>query len=173
MDTYLELETHLPDEYRALKDNVHRFAKEVVRPTAAALDRLADPDEAIAPGSVLWDFMKKAYRLGYHAAGIPSSMGGLGLSGLGMHIFLEEMGWGGSDLALTLGVASFPFGALAATGNKALIDQFVKPFVEDREARFIGCWPVTEPMHGSDWAMGLFDGGGQPDMAGHVVPVLL
>ena len=169
MDTYLELETHLPDEYRTLKDNVHRFAKEVVRPTAAALDRLADPEQAIAPGSVLWDFMKKAYRLGYHAAGIPTSMGGLGLSGLGMHIFLEEMGWGSSDLALTLGVASFPFGALAATGNKALIDQFVKPFVEDREARFIGCWPVTEPMHGSDWAMGMFDGGGQPEMAGHVV----
>jgi alkylation response protein AidB-like acyl-CoA dehydrogenase len=113
--------------------------------------------------------MKKAYRLGYHAAGIPPSMGGLGLSGLGMHIFLEEMGWGSSDLALTLGVASFPFGALAATGNKALIDQFVKPFVEDREARFIGCWPVTEPMHGSDWAMGMFDGGGKPEMAGHVV----
>ena len=169
MDTYLELDTGLPAEYRTLKDNVHRFAKEVMRPTAAALDQLADPQEAIAPGSVLWDFMKKAYRLGYHAAGIPTSMGGLGLSGLGMHIYLEEMGWGSSDLALTLGVASFPFGALAATGNKALIDQFVKPFVEDREARFIGCWPVTEPMHGSDWAMGMFNGDGKPDMAGHVV----
>src|SRR5208282_3482149 len=132
MDTYLELETRLPDEYRTLKETVHRFAKEVVRPTAAALDQLADPQEVIASGSVLWTFLKKAYRLGYHAAGIPSELGGLGLSGLGMHIFLEEMGWGSADLALTLGVASFPFGALAATGNRELIDRFVKPFVEDR-----------------------------------------
>jgi len=169
METYLELETRLPDEYRTLKENVHRFAKEVVRPTAAALDQLADPQEVIASGSVLWTFLKKAYRLGYHAAGIPSELGGLGLNGLGMHIFLEEMGWGGADLALTLGVASFPFAALAATGNRELIDKFVKPFVEDREARFIGCWPVTEPQHGSDWATALFGGDGEPDMSGHVV----
>ena len=42
MDTYVELDTHLPDHYRTLKDNIHRFAREVIRPTAAALDRLAD-----------------------------------------------------------------------------------------------------------------------------------
>jgi alkylation response protein AidB-like acyl-CoA dehydrogenase len=169
METYLELETDLPEEYRALKDSVHRFAKEVVRPTAAALDRLASPQEAIAPESVLWTFLKKAYGLGYHAAGFPAELGGLGLSGLGMHIFLEEMGWGAADLALTLGVAGFPFGALAASGDRELFGQFVKPFVEDREARYIGCWPVTEPQHGSDWVTDALDPGGNADMTGHVV----
>src|ERR1019366_9190630 len=65
MDTYVELDTHLPDHYRTLKDNIHRFAREVMRPTAAALDRLAHPSAGIATGSPLWDFLKQAYRLGY------------------------------------------------------------------------------------------------------------
>ncbi len=53
MDTYLELDTHLPDHYLTLKDNIHRFAREVMRPTSAALDRLADPSAVIAARSPL------------------------------------------------------------------------------------------------------------------------
>jgi alkylation response protein AidB-like acyl-CoA dehydrogenase len=167
METYVELDTHLNGEHQALKDNVHRFAKDILRPTAAALDSLSDPQQVIEHGSPLWDFLKKAYGLGYHTASIPSELGGLGLDGLGMQIFLEELGWGGADLALTLAVASFPFSALAGTGNRGFIDRYVRPFVEDREAHFIGCWPVTEPEHGSDWVTGMFDGG-DGSMAGHV-----
>ncbi|MFZ0887364.1 MAG: acyl-CoA dehydrogenase family protein [Candidatus Binataceae bacterium] len=169
METYLELDVHLPEEHRALRDNVHRFAKEVMRPTATALDRIDDPEEVIAPGSALWDFLKKAYRLGYHTSGIPSALGGLGLDGLATHIFLEELGWGSGDLALCLGVASFPFAALAGAGDKELIDNFVKPYTADREARFIGCWPVTEPQHGSDWATGLMGDAGDGGISGYVV----
>ena len=157
METYVELDTHLPDHYRMLKENLHRFAREVMRPTAAALDRLADPGAVIAPGSPLWDFLKQAYRLGYNKAGFPTQFGGLGLSGLGQHIYLEELGWGSADLALTLGLAGAPFGALAATGNRELIEKYVVPFIQDREAQYIGCWPVTEPQHGSDWVTGLWD----------------
>jgi alkylation response protein AidB-like acyl-CoA dehydrogenase len=168
MDTYVELDTHLPDHYRTLKDNIHRFAREVMRPTAAALDRLADPSAVIAPGSPLWDFLKQAYRLGYNKAGFPTQFGGLGLSGLGQHIYLEELGWGSADLALTLGLAGAPFGALAATGNRELIEKYVVPFIQDREADYIGCWPVTEPQHGSDWVTGLWDRD-HNDLAGHVI----
>jgi alkylation response protein AidB-like acyl-CoA dehydrogenase len=155
METYLELNPNLPAEYQELRDSVHRFARDVMRPAAIALDRIAEPQETIASGSPLWNFFRRAYGLGYHAAGIPVEYGGLGLTGLGAQVFFEEMGWGAADLALSLGVASFPFAALAMTGNRDLIDRFVKPFVEDREARFVGCWPVTEPAHGSDWALGL------------------
>ena len=168
MDTYVELDTHLPDHYRTLKENLHRFAREVMRPTAAALDRLADPGAVIAQGSPLWDFLKQAYRLGYNKAGFPTQFGGLGLSGLGQHIYLEELGWGSADLALTLGLAGAPFGALAATGNRELIEKYVVPFIQDREAQYIGCWPVTEPQHGSDWVTGLWDRA-QNDLAGHVI----
>jgi len=153
MDAYMEIDRNIPADLRALRENVHRFAKEVLRPAATELDRLPDPQDVIAPGSALWTFMRQAYALGYHTASFPEAIGGLGLHGLGMQIFLEELGWGSADLAISLGVAGAPFGALAVTGNPELIDTFVKPFVADRDARFIGSWPVTEPNHGSDWAM--------------------
>ncbi len=168
METYLELDNARADEHRELRDTIHRFAREVMRPTAAALDRIDDPAAVIAPGSPLWDFMRHAYRLGYHKAGFPVQFGGLGLSGLGMHIFLEEMGWGAADLALSVGIAGMPFAALAASGNAELIQKYVVPFLADRDARYIGCWPVTEPEHGSDWAMGLWDRE-HDDLSGHVI----
>ncbi len=153
MDAYMEIDRDIPADLCALRDNVHRFAKEVLRPTATELDRLPNPQDVIAPASPFWTFMRRAYALGYHTASFPEAIGGLGLHGLGMQIFLEELGWGGADLAISLGVAGAPFGALAIAGNPELTDAFVKPFIADRDARFIGSWPVTEPSHGSDWAM--------------------
>jgi len=100
---------------------------------------------------------------------IPTEFGGLGLHGLGMHVFLEELGWGSAGLAISLGVAGFPFEALAATGNRELIDRYVKPFVADREAKYIGCWPVTEPAHGSDWGSSILDDGDPTNRGGRVI----
>jgi alkylation response protein AidB-like acyl-CoA dehydrogenase len=168
METYVELDLGFSTEHQQLRDTVHRFARDVLRPAAARLDRLADPQDVIAPRSELWGVLRQGYALGYHAASMPAELGGLGLRGLGMHVFLEEMGWGSVDLGISLGVASFPFGMLAATGDKELIEQFVKPFIDDKEARFIGCWPVTEPQHGSDWAaeaLGIQD----PSLAGRAL----
>jgi alkylation response protein AidB-like acyl-CoA dehydrogenase len=169
METYLELDINFPPEIAELKDAVHRFAKNVLRPAAIALDGLADPQQVIAPDSILWKFYRSAYQLGYHAAMIPTEFGGLGLHGLGMHVFLEELGWGSAGLAISLGVAGFPFEALAATGNRELIDRYVKPFVADREAKYIGCWPVTEPTHGSDWGSSILDDGDPTNRGGRVI----
>ncbi|MCH8958240.1 MAG: hypothetical protein IH835_02110, partial [Proteobacteria bacterium] len=36
------------------------------------------------------------------------------------------------------------------SGNAELTNDVVRPFIEDREARYIGCWAITEPNHGSD-----------------------
>ncbi len=169
METYLELDVDFPQEIAELKDAVHRFAKNVLRPAAIALDRLAEPQQVIEPDSILWKFYRSAYQLGYHAAMIPTEFGGLGLHGLGMHVFLEELGWGSAGLAISLGVAGFPFEALAATGNRELIDRYVKPFVADREAKYIGCWPVTEPAHGSDWVSSILDDADPTNRGGRVI----
>lgn len=148
-----EFDLALTAEQAALRDAAHRFAAQVLRPAAARLDRLADPQEVIADGSPLWPTLRQAYRLGYHKAMIPAELGGLGLGGLEQHLLLEELGWGSADLAISIGVAAFPFAIAASTGNSELIDQLVRPFTEDAEARFIGCWAITEPDHGSDTLM--------------------
>jgi alkylation response protein AidB-like acyl-CoA dehydrogenase len=149
MATYVELNKTLSEEESSLKEQIHRFAAEVLRPTALALDPLP-PEEVIASGSPLWEAIRKYRQLGYHLRGMPEEFGGLTLSPLSQHIIGEEMGWGAADLAISMGAASMPFAFAARTGNQELIDKYVKPYVDDSEGRFIGCWGVTEPQHGSD-----------------------
>lgn len=168
MELYREL-YDVPEASQSLKENIHRFAKEVLRPAALALDRIADPEQVIAPGSPLRQFLKAAYSLGYHAAGIPKQFGGLGLRGLDMHIMLEEMAWGSADLAISLAVTSFPFSSAALSGNRELLERFVAPFVTDTEGSMIGCWAITEPGHGSDTLMPGMPQFHDPKIAGQVV----
>ncbi|HEY6395750.1 MAG TPA: acyl-CoA dehydrogenase family protein, partial [Candidatus Binataceae bacterium] len=150
MDTYRELRLDIPEHYEQLKSSAHRFAKEVMRPAAVVLDRMSDPQQTIASDSPLRQVLKKAYQIGYHVSGIPVEMGGLGLDPLGSHILHEELAWGSVDLALAIGCAGFPAFTAAQSGSPELYESFVKPYVEDKEATFIGCWAITEPNHGSD-----------------------
>ena len=147
---YLDLNLQLTEEQIAFRESVHRFALEVLRPRAAELDRRTDPADVIARGSPLWDVLRQAYQLGYHKVMLPAEVGGLGFGGLEQHIFLEELGWGSADFAIAIGVAGFPFATVAKAGSPELIDEIVRPFVDDTTARFLGCWAITEPDHGSD-----------------------
>lgn len=147
---YLDLDIHLTPEQQALKTQVRSFAREVLRPAATALDKLPDPAQVIAADSAFWPAQRAAYAHGFHAAMLPPALGGLGLSGLSLHIALEELGWGSADFAINLAVTTIPFVWLAKSGDPGLIEEFVAPFVADRNAAMIGCWAITEPDHGSD-----------------------
>ncbi len=149
MTTYLELNKELTFDESNIKEQVHRFGVEYLRPAAAELDQLS-PEEVIASGSVLWEVFRKAYEIGFHTRGLPESLGGVDMSPLASHIFAEEMGWASADFAISLGVAPFPFSFGAMSGKASVLEEIVKPFAEDREARYIGCWAITEPQHGSD-----------------------
>ena len=133
MTTYRELDGRLTPEQQALKQQVHEFAKMVLRPTAMALDRLPDPQQVVDRSSILWTALRAAYSQGIHTALIPTEHGGMGLSGLSLHLALEELGWGSADFAASLAVAGFPFAMIAGTGNHELIEEWVKPFVADKE----------------------------------------
>ena len=172
MITYRELVAELPSEYETLKQSVHRFAAQVMRPAALALDRMSDPGEVAAPDSPLRQVLRAAWGLGYHTVGIPVEYGGLGLRGLARHILLEELGWGSAGLAISIAVAGFPFSAVAACGEGPLIERLVKPFVADREAKFIGCWAISEPAHGSDELGVATDEFYDPKIRGQVAAIL-
>lgn len=146
---YLDLNKQLTEEERSVKEETHRFAEEVLRPASVELDKLP-PDEVIAEGSVMWDVFRKAYQRGHHTSGLPEQFGGVNLSPLSRHINAEEMGWGSADFAISIGVSPFPFNFAAMSGNPDLINEVVVPFSQDRDAKYIGCWAITEPHHGSD-----------------------
>ncbi len=143
----------LDDEHVSLMEEAHQFAAEVLRPVSLELDNLP-PSEVIAAGSPLWPAMRKWYQAGHHLMMLPESVGGADLDPLARTLVQEELGWGASDLAVSFGVAALPFFFAAhigtMLGNTTLINEIVKPFVEDTEAKMIGCWAITEPTHGSD-----------------------
>jgi alkylation response protein AidB-like acyl-CoA dehydrogenase len=153
MGLHQEFDLTLTPQQKALKDAAHRFAETVLRPNAEALDRLSDPQQVIDPPSPLWTVFKAAYAQGFHTALIPVEHGGLGLSGLSLHLAIEELSWGSADFGSSLAVTGFPYVSVLATGRMDLIEELIVPFVADKEARHIGCWAITEPLHGSDQLM--------------------
>jgi alkylation response protein AidB-like acyl-CoA dehydrogenase len=163
---YTETATNITDEQVALKESIHKFCKEVLRPASVKLDKIADPEDVIKKDSILWKTLKQAYELGYHTASLPVEVGGMGFGPLENHIFLEEMGWASADFAIALGVTSFPFSTAANSMNDELIEAVVKPFVEDKNAKYVGCWAITEPEHGSDTLMVGTEGFSNPKITG-------
>ncbi|MFZ5572700.1 MAG: acyl-CoA dehydrogenase family protein [Thermodesulfobacteriota bacterium] len=148
MALYTDLNFELTPEQIAIKEETHRFAKEVLRPASLELDKMG-PDEVIQ-SKLFWDTMKKGYDLGYHTIFIPDTYGGLATDPIETHIVLEELAWGSVDFGIAYGVSSFPafFASMVPSDN--LIAEIIEPFCECKDASIIGCWGITEPEHGTD-----------------------
>lgn len=143
-----ELDSSSAGKARAWQLIAREFAKEVMRPCAAQLDPL--PATEVSTNAAFKEFFKKAHGQRLHAMACPEAMGGGGASIYEQSLVYEELGWGSSGLALSLVVSQIPFLALSAHASADLQDQYLRPYLEDRQAEFIGCYPVTEPAHGSD-----------------------
>jgi acyl-CoA dehydrogenase len=146
---YCDMDLALTDEDRSIKESAHKFAETVMRPVSIQLDKMT-AERVIAPGSPYWDFMKKAYKLGYHKLAFPEVVGGAGLTPFQIALAMEELAWGSFGLTLALHT-SFD-AAVAAEGGEELIKEFTIPFTSCTDASYIGCWAITEPDHGSDTA---------------------
>ena len=146
---YLDLDLDLTEEDNELKRAAHRFAKEVMRPIAKKLDEMT-PEQVIAEDSPFWEFMRKAYELGYHTILIPESYGGMNLTPKQQAIIYEELAWGSVGLTVAIGVASFPSFGASMVAEDTLIEKIIEPFCACRDASIVGCWGITEPDHGSD-----------------------
>lgn len=151
---YLELDSTLTDAHDAIRTLVRSLAREVIRPAARKLDTVPAADVPSHPA--FRAAVKACHQAGLHGILIPETFGGMGLDPAGIHIALEELGWGSSALAVSIGVSAFPsFGCtLLAAENEALTDEFVLPYTSDRDGELIGCWGITEPDHGTDWLLG-------------------
>jgi alkylation response protein AidB-like acyl-CoA dehydrogenase len=150
--SYRELNTQLTDEQMSLKENVHKFAVNVIRPAAIELDRMT-AEEAIKKGSPFWKIMKKMYEMKYHTVLIPDEYGGMGLDPLSLHIFFEELSYGSVGLTVASGVACFPAFYASMVPEDFLIDNVIIPYVNCTDGTNMGCWAITEPDHGSDILM--------------------
>lgn len=140
-----DIEVGLSDTERAIRDTAHRFAKEVMRPAGIQLDRLQDPQDVIASNSILWDVFRKYREVGLaDQEAATAELSPFERARL-RAITSEEMGWGDSGLAISLGVSNFHKMFAMMSGREALIDRYVRSGKDE-----VGCWAVTEPDHGSD-----------------------
>jgi len=102
--SYVELDKQLSPEEEAIKRMAHEFASDVLRPASLELDRVVNPEEVVAEGSVFWDVFRDYYAREYHLAALPEALGGIAMSPLSRHVQAEEFGWGSADFAVGLGV---------------------------------------------------------------------
>src|SRR5512141_715875 len=131
-------EPPLTDEETAVQAGVHRFARDVLRPLGARLDKMS-PAEGIAPGSPYYGVFAEYAKLGLD----PAMLGELPPDvAIRMESLIgEEIGWGDAGLAVSLIVAGFPVQMAAIGGNQELVDLCTGR---------IGCWMITHPDKGSD-----------------------
>lgn len=140
-----DIEVGLSNEALAIRDTVHRFAEEVMRPAGAELDRLGDPAQVLASDSPLWPVFQQYHELDLEA--LDSGESGLEPEEAARlrAIVNEELGWGDSGLAVSLAASGMHRIFARMSGRPELLERFAGP-----GAREIGCWAITEPDHGSD-----------------------
>jgi alkylation response protein AidB-like acyl-CoA dehydrogenase len=168
-----DIDLNLTNEQKNMRDMVRKFGREVVRPAGIALDKMHDPADAIAEGSVLWDVYKKYRNLGLHKIMISQAVGGMAedVDTMSKILILEEMGYADSGLAISFGVNCMPF-VLAAFSPDPEVQGWARQYCEDSECKFIGCWAITEPDHGSDWITSFSENTGNPGITPNVRAVL-
>lgn len=136
----IDLDPDFTETERAAWETAHAFARDVLRPAGEMLDKLPAQD-VIDRDSVLWRIFRQYNELGL---GLFNEDAELSLAEQARIrcIVGEEMGWGDTGLAISLGVAGFPTMMARMSGNPELIERF--------PAGTLGCWAITEPDHGSD-----------------------
>jgi acyl-CoA dehydrogenase len=149
-----DIDFDLSEEERNIRDLVHRFAEEVMRPAGQALDRRS-AEQVIARDSILWEVHKKWDDLGVRMlTGEEPQFPPAQLARLNC-IVTEELGWGDAGLAISLGAAEFPAMLAQTSQNPDLISAF--------PVSKVGCWAITEPDHGSD-SLDLSDSSKRPGL---------
>jgi len=160
---YVELDTTLSDEQKAVVSMARKFAKEVLRPAGAALDKLA-PEQVGSKDSVFWDVYRQYHELGFHKMIIPKALGGLEIDPLSWTLAVEQLAYGDAGLCESLACSIVPFLLAAAFGGPEA-QQYVTQYCDDRTGRMIGCFAFTEPNHGSDWVLAAQPGMDAPQAA--------
>jgi len=137
--TPLGAEPEFNDMAAAVQATARRFAQEVMRPVGKQLDRMS-PEQVIAADSPLWGVYQQFAALGFGLDNLlamePGDRARI------MCILFEELGWGDSGLAVSIGAGMIPAMISTMLGNT-----FCRGLASDDK---LGVWLITEPDHGTD-----------------------
>jgi alkylation response protein AidB-like acyl-CoA dehydrogenase len=135
-----EFSLDLTEEQRDLRDWVHGFADEVVRPAAAEWDAREETpwpiiQEAAKIGLYGFEFLVNAY---------------CDPSGLSLCIASEELFWGDAGIGLSILGTSLAVAAIYGSGTPEQLLEWVPQCFGDASAPKVAAFCTTEPEAGSD-----------------------
>ncbi len=130
----------LAPEELALRDAASKFAREIIRPKAAAFDASGAFPEAI---------LRQAWELGLTNLTIPDSVGGNGIGHLAQAIIAEEISWGCSGIGSSMTAIDLGLLPIVLHGTQEQKERLLKPFLKSFR---LACFGLTEPGAGSDAA---------------------
>src|SRR4051812_29864643 len=128
----------LTDEQKSLRELAHDFAEKEIRPVAQEYDR-----DSIFPHEII----KKAHEVGLMNTHVPEEYGGPGLGYLDGCLIEEELSWGCSGIATSLGANGLASAPVAIGGSEDVKKEFLGQLIEEPK---LASFCLTEPEAGSD-----------------------
>lgn len=130
----------LNDEQKALKDLAHKFSEQEIIPRAPKHDET---------GEFPHDVVKKAREVGLMNLDIPEEYGGPGLGLFDECLVAEELHWGCSGMAASIGLNALAALPILKAGTDAQKKKYLNRLTRDGQ---LAAYCVTEPSGGSDVA---------------------
>ena len=133
------MDFELSDEQRLIRETARSFCDAEIAPHAAGWDRAETIDRAI---------VGKLAALGFLAAALPESHGGLGLEMVSYTLLVEELGRADSNVRGIVSVSNGLYGkSVARWGSEEQRQRLLPALARGEE---LGCYALTEPGAGSD-----------------------
>ncbi|RKN43768.1 acyl-CoA dehydrogenase family protein [Streptomyces hoynatensis] len=130
----------LTEEQRDLRDWVHGFAADVVRPAAAEWDEREETP---------WPIIQEAAKIGLYGFESLAEMFG-DPSGLSLQLANEELFWGDAGIGMALFGTSLAVAGIFAAGTPEQLAEWVPQCFGDATAPKVAAFCVSEPEAGSD-----------------------
>jgi alkylation response protein AidB-like acyl-CoA dehydrogenase len=135
-----EFSLDLTDEQREIRDWVHTFAAEVIRPAASEWDEREETP---------WPIIQEAAKIGLYSLDFFSQQW-LEPTGLGVPLTMEELFWGDAGIALAIVGSTLAAVAVAANGTPEQLGEWVPQMFGDADDVKLGAFCSSEPDAGSD-----------------------
>ncbi|MFC7219120.1 acyl-CoA dehydrogenase family protein [Streptomyces polyrhachis] len=130
----------LTEDQRDLRDWVHGFAKDVVRPAAAEWDEREETP---------WPVIQEAAKIGLYGFESLADLFG-DPSGLSLQIANEELFWGDAGIGMALFGTSLAVAGIFAAGTPDQLAEWVPECFGDESDPKVAAFCVSEPQAGSD-----------------------
>src|SRR3954470_21985679 len=137
-----EFSLDLSEEQRDLRDWVHGFAEEVVRPAAAEWDEREETP---------WPIIQEAAKIGLYGFEFLANTWG-DPTGLSLCIANEELFWGDAGIAMAIFGTGLAVASIYGSGTPDQMVEWVPQCFGDADAPKVAAFCTTEPEAGSDVA---------------------